>query len=152
MWEATRSAECVGDVGVDGVVEWICGSCGEVCGAERPGWLWVSPEEYRAAERLRAWDWVETKRRVEEEGRDWGPLDISSIPPAAHWTVKCVPCLERDEEMEVCGLYEIELTRIASVPAVLHWTAHLMEKDWLAHTDWDELIALVAAAAGSDDE
>lgn len=36
--------------------------------------------------------------------------------------------------------YAIPVERITTWPAFLHWTAHLMDKGWLAATDWAELI------------
>lgn len=36
--------------------------------------------------------------------------------------------------------YAIPVERIATWPAFLHWTAHLMDKGWLAATDWSCLI------------
>lgn len=36
--------------------------------------------------------------------------------------------------------YAIPVERIATWPAFLHWTAHLMNKGWLAATDWDHFI------------
>lgn len=56
--------------------------------------------------------------------------------------------------------YQIGSERIATWPAVAWWTSHLMEKTWLAVTDWDtvlrelsdgggrrRLVAIAAAAA-----
>ncbi|MER5653479.1 hypothetical protein ABT076_10730 [Streptomyces sp. NPDC002131] len=36
--------------------------------------------------------------------------------------------------------YAIPVERITTWPAVLHWTAHLMDKGWLAATDWSLLL------------
>jgi hypothetical protein len=36
--------------------------------------------------------------------------------------------------------YRIEVERIRTWAAYLHWTGHLMGKDWIADTNWSDLI------------
>jgi hypothetical protein len=36
--------------------------------------------------------------------------------------------------------YRIEVERIRTWAAYLHWTGHLMGKDWITDTDWDALV------------
>jgi hypothetical protein len=40
--------------------------------------------------------------------------------------------------------YEIDSGRIATWPRLAWWTAHLMEKNWFALSDWDDLLREVA--------
>ncbi len=44
------------------------------------------------------------------------------------------------ESCEPDAGYRIEVERIRTWPAYLHWTAHLMGKGWFADTNWDDLI------------
>ncbi|MEY9958808.1 hypothetical protein [Streptacidiphilus sp. MAP5-52] len=36
--------------------------------------------------------------------------------------------------------YRIPVERITSWPALLHWTAHLLDRPWLGCTDWSDLL------------
>ncbi|MGW4127241.1 hypothetical protein [Amycolatopsis japonica] len=36
--------------------------------------------------------------------------------------------------------YRIGVERIRTWAAYLHWTAHLMGKDWITDTTWDEMV------------
>jgi hypothetical protein len=36
--------------------------------------------------------------------------------------------------------YRIEVERIRTWAAYLHWTAHLMSKDWIGDTNWSEVV------------
>ena len=57
-----------------------------------------------------------------------------------HWRTGHDKCrTDRDE-----GCYEIDGDRIATWPALAHWTAHLMEKNWFGDSDWDGLLRELA--------
>lgn len=53
----------------------------------------------------------------------------------AHWHISHYTCRK-----DVGPSYKIEIYRIRTLQKLLLWTAHLMEKNWLEHTDWRALI------------
>jgi hypothetical protein len=55
--------------------------------------------------------------------------------PARWWLMhrRCDPQPDADS-------YWIDLERINTWERLVHWTAHLMEKNWLASTDWQRLL------------
>ena len=69
--------------------------------------------------------------------------DLLDMPGPAHWRATCRTCNGDDAGSG----YFIEVAQISSLAAVLDWTAHLSQKVWLEHTDWDDVCRLVAAAA-----
>jgi len=61
-------------------------------------------------------------------------LLLMPLPVAWHTSHdKCRP--DRDDDA-----YEIDAVRIDSWARVAHWTAHLMDKNWLSSTDWKHLL------------
>ncbi|MEY9848439.1 hypothetical protein ABH940_005542 [Streptacidiphilus sp. BW17] len=38
------------------------------------------------------------------------------------------------------GAYRIPLERVTNWAALLHWTAHLLDRPWLACTDWSDVL------------
>jgi hypothetical protein len=114
-----------------------CQVCNEqVVGSS--GYLWIDLEEAVEAERAaRQW------KDEHQTGTTVVDL-IETYPAAAMWRVHHQAC---DPAMEACA-YDIGMDRLVTPGDLLTWTSHLMQKSWLAHTDWDELIR--GAADGTD--
>ena len=72
-------------------------------------------------------------------------VELLTMPGDIHWRTGHDACrADRDE-----GCYEIDSDRIATWPALARWTAHLMEKNWFALSDWDDLLREVAGEVPS---
>lgn len=73
--------------------------------------------------------------------RDTGPwfdsASLKALPTAARWFAFHRKC---DPDIENCASYWIEIGRIRTAYAAIEWTIHLNEKNWHAHTDWDNLL------------
>lgn len=68
----------------------------------------------------------------------------------ARWQIHCLPCMSPcydhpdDPDDTGCGgSYWFDRDRAATWPAIASWTAHLMEKDWLADTDWARVLTYI---------
>lgn len=60
-------------------------------------------------------------------------------PELVKWAIHCEEC-----ESNACG-YCIASGQLRTYKDLVRWTAHLMEKSWLADTDWRFLLQDVAA-------
>jgi hypothetical protein len=80
--------------------------------------------------------------------RAYSGTDLLDYPEAATWHVWHRTC-DPDPDEEASPYYHVGLERIADAADLLHWTAHLMEKSWLEHTNWRELIGRAANGHGS---
>lgn len=113
---------------------WLCGSCGQPVG-DWDGYLYVSPLDAMARER------VSRQREATHAGRavSIGELvrEWAEDPGIAAWRVTHHRC---DSRPDFADGYHIDPGRIATWSQLAHWTAHLMDKRWFAHTDWDELL------------
>ena len=94
----------------------------------------------------------ERDKRREREARS-GAIAVSSIDIVA-LLLEPGPVRWRTSHYEHPGMheadsYEIGAERIATWQALAHWTAHLMEKNWFALSDWDSLLREVAGDAPS---
>lgn len=119
----------------------ICEACKQSV-RDGDGFLYIVMHEVNAVEQ--AWEVHEHK----DCGRsaEGGELVFQSLaefmeatkrlPQPARWHVHhkaCDPQLHAD-------CYSIEVKRIRTWAALAEWTAHLMDKQWLRHTDWDRLL------------
>lgn len=112
----------------------ICGTCGFPI-AEDTGCLRVTMAEVRDHLRQYA-EW----RQAHPEGSAIDLAELLLAPDEIHWGAyhyACDPARGEDQ-------YQIDAGRIATWRAVCHWTAHLMEKNWFAATDWDDLLRELA--------
>ena len=89
-------------------------------------------------------DYREAMHEWREAHPDGSAVDlielVDDFPEDIHWRTGHDAC--RDDHDEGC--YEIDDELIASWGALAHWTAHLMSKNWLGDSDWDELLREVA--------
>jgi hypothetical protein len=71
--------------------------------------------------------------------------ELMLLPLPVHWRTSHDKCrTDHDEDA-----YEIDAVRITSWAKAAHWTAHLMEKTWLASTDWKHLLRELSGEASS---
>ncbi|MFJ5026140.1 hypothetical protein [Streptomyces goshikiensis] len=112
----------------------ICDGCRRPI-ADDDGYLWVDTAEVRRTEEaVRAWEKEHT------DGVDgslsFSGADIFGYPEKVRWQAHHALCDPAPGE----GAYDIPAAKIRSWEQLLDWTAHLMEKSWLAHTDWDDFL------------
>jgi hypothetical protein len=114
----------------------ICDVCNQQV-QDHDGHLSVHRADIRAHQKAVA----EWKQRTGSDHADGAPhavgiMDMAAYPEPAKWTVLHVRCCEHPE----AGEYPIEIHRVRTWPDLVAWTAHLMGKTWLGHTDWSELL------------
>lgn len=108
----------------------VCQTCGQKIEAGHLGIDTAALAAYRAA--MEEW---ETNH---PDGADLMDLVIGG-PELVRWVTHCEEC-----EPNTCG-YCIEVAQLRTYKDLIKWTAHLMEKTWLADTDWRILLQDVAA-------
>jgi hypothetical protein len=91
------------------------------------------------------------------QGRPDSPLvlltrsDLLAGPDPVAWQVHCDWCNphRHPETDDICpSCYAIDVGRCDTWPRLVEWTAHLMEKDWVAAgTNWLSFIRAVASAS-----
>jgi hypothetical protein len=122
---------------------WLCGACSAPVG-EWDGYLYAS---------------VHQAQRSLQAERDWrerhpAPLAVSaanitellSAPGHAEWKVTHIRC-----GGEACPFdaYCLDPGDVATWQQLVKWTAHLMGKNWLAGTDWEEVLREASGEASS---
>ncbi len=117
-------------------VMWVCRGCqGPV--ADGDGYLHVSYKAIHEAETARR-DWYARHGDANGMVTLTGP-DLFSFPDQAPWVAHHSHC---DPEPEA-GDYFIDVERARTAEQLLSWTAHLMGKDWLSATDWQDVLERV---------
>jgi hypothetical protein len=113
----------------------MCSACAQPV-TQDDGYLWVNRREAAAVQ--------QAYRALEKRSTD--PLDgsmslnmadILGLPEPATWRAHhrdCDPVCE--EEFH----YRIPAARLRLRADLLDWTAHLLEKAWLPHTDWRDVV------------
>lgn len=87
--------------------------------------------------------WRENHFGKKREGIDVVVLsDLNDLPSQAHWRWGHKSCIPDD------GDYWFDAVRFDTAEKMLSWTAHLMEKNWLSDTDWDQTIRRFYGYAG----
>ena len=116
---------------------WTCRFCNREV-ADGAGYLTL---DMRMARRYgKAWaqygDELAARRR-EQGGRPLLYESLADMPDLspAHWYATHRACDPIPESSD----YFIEVERIGTYSEMLHWTGHLMEKNWLESTDWHML-------------
>jgi hypothetical protein len=115
----------------------ICGICIFPIG-DGTGWLRVTFADIHKHREQRAE--YDAYRRDSGEPATLSMLEMLIGPEPIHWRAyhaKCEPEADQDA-------YQIDSERICTWRQLAHWTAHLMEKNWFADTDWDCLLREVA--------
>ncbi|MGW1643176.1 hypothetical protein [Streptomyces lavendulae] len=99
-------------------------------------------EVRRTEESVRAW---EAERTDAADGSiTFGGDDIFGYPEKVRWQAHHARC----DPAPGGGAYDIPAAKIRSWEQLLDWTAHLMEKSWLSHTDWDDCLRGVHRGGG----
>lgn len=116
----------------------ICDACKKpVEGAS--GYLWIDNDKITAVLKAVA-EW--NRKHTIPEGQPFagGQMfsggDLFDYPEAVQWHAHHHAC----DPNQDANAYSIQANRIDTWAELLDWTAHLMEKDWLGHTDWDDLL------------
>lgn len=112
----------------------VCSLCGKpiLPGA---GWLLVSHSDINRT--ATAWSEFEERKRAESGIDGLVALDeLMDLPGRAAWQAfhrTCDPDLDSHD-------YYIDVERFTTWADVVSWTAHLMGKTWLQHTNWAALL------------
>lgn len=116
---------------------WVCEACrGPV--PDGDGYIHVRHADVHQVEAAeRAW------RSKYEPDPDTAYISLAAyqeFPQPAHWQTHHRVCDPQPESFD----YHFDVARARTHADLLHWTAHLMEKNWLKHTDWLQLIDRMA--------
>jgi hypothetical protein len=126
------------------VLVWLCDVCSEPI-ADDDGYLTMSYAELREHERaVRAW---EERIALAYPGpwRAYPMSELADYPVPVRWRMLHHRGCDPDPESSD---YWIPVSRIRTPAAVIHWTAHLLEKRWLTSTTWRDLLRRVAGDLG----
>lgn len=111
----------------DSQIEWICDVC------KKPidnilGGVWITHPDIREASR----------RSTSPEG-PMSIIEILALPDGPKWHVTHDSGCTIYKETQP-GAYWLPIESLRSHTAVLKWTGHLLGKNWLAETNWDDII------------
>ena len=111
---------------------WRCDVCARPV-ADDDGYLCV--DNYEAVRRRDVWR--EDRERRREAGHPSVTLaELTRMPGPVGWEVLHRTCDPRPDT----GDYWIDVGRLRTLPDLLEWNAHLHEKNWTDHTDWDRFL------------
>ena len=85
----------------------------------------------------------EQEREYSERHPEGEAVSITEFllgPEEIHW----LPYHDKCEPEPDLDAYQIDAVQLQSWQCLARWTAHLMSKNWLPHTDWDELLREVS--------
>lgn len=123
---------------------WTCRIC-EQDVADGEGYIELPDHEHRRyAAETAAWE-AEYGDDPHEDVFGFKLLNLTAVlamPKEPSWQVlhrRCDP--EPDD-----GGYWFDVARARTYPQILGWTTHLMEKEWLARTNWGDFLRRVRAA------
>ncbi|MET9513448.1 hypothetical protein ABZX62_34240 [Streptomyces flavidovirens] len=112
----------------------ICDGCSKPI-TDDAGYLWVDNREVSRTEHaFRKWE-AEHTDAIDGSLSFTGGA-IFDIPEKVRWQVHHATC----DPAPDASSYDIPATKIRSWAELLEWTAHLMEKSWLTHTDWQDIL------------
>jgi hypothetical protein len=127
-------------------IVWTCSVCKEPIGDEKG---------YVVADVLAALDVLDDEQKWHEDHQaPAGELqvvtykELSTYPPHVSWQILHSKC---DPRPAYDGDYAIDVARARSAWDLLWWTAHLMGKNWVPATNWDDVLRHVAMQSGSGD-
>ncbi|MFE1928460.1 hypothetical protein ACFW91_38665 [Streptomyces asoensis] len=103
----------------------ICDGCRKPIDDE-DGYLWIDNQAVNRAQ-IAAQEW-------EASHPDGLISDFADYPEEVRWQTHHATCAPGT------GGYDIPAEKIRSWEQLLDWTAHLMEKTWLGHSDWDDVL------------
>lgn len=123
-------------------LEYRCERCKKPVAAGK-GYLHVSYDDIYKTEQV--WKSFCNKRHIENEGEEpiggWSAYRViraSEMPDLspARWRIHHRACDADPEGND----YWVDVERISSHEKLLSWTAHLIQKGWLIHTDWSSFL------------
>jgi hypothetical protein len=113
----------------------ICDVCNDLI-ADGEGSIWLRSADLVHAERVTT-AWEEGRRTKPRDGFAASPgAEPSGLPETAEWNVTHTVCAPGPDT----AIYRFEVHQCRTWAGLVNWTAHLMEKNRLRHTDWDELL------------
>lgn len=116
----------------------ICERCREAIG-DGAGYLCVRYEDINRCQREQA-EWEQVHPGDMHTGSE-----LMTYPDGITWRAyhaRCDPWPEK-------GAYQIDVEQVRSWRQLVSWTSHLMAKNWLADSDWDELLRELADDRGT---
>lgn len=134
---------------VDGArLTWPCSACGLPV-PDGSGYLTVSVVDadarHIAAESVRATTGTPIPVPLgETPSKSYTLHEIMQIPDEVPWHAFHDSC---DPDPDSGG-YWFAIERIRTLVALVHWTAHLEEKQWLADTNWMDILRGVGSQGG----
>jgi hypothetical protein len=130
-----------------------CSACQRDVTGSPKAVLHVPYEEFGRVERESA-SWKQKHKENDQGGLGVVSLaELMTYPGPARWQVHCDRCNpHKDERGDMCdGCYWVSLDRCTDAVDLLYWTAHLMGKTWLRHTNWASFIRMAAESTGRRD-
>lgn len=130
-----------------------CQGCGKAVTGSRKAVIHMRGLDSHNALRAQQ-EWDRAHEPTEPGGfRVISGAELLSYPPPARWQVHCDDCNpHKGEDGDMCGgCYWFSLDRCKTSVDLLYWTAHLMGKNWLEATNWDQFIRAAAATTGRAD-
>lgn len=114
-------------------IYWTCSTCGQKI-SNGAGRLYFHPDEtYDYRERVSDWHSMRKNPHVMTAS------DFTTYPSSPQWRGVHHQCKPQTAE-QYGYAYDIDVERICTLADVLEWTAHLMDKDWFADSDWQRVI------------
>jgi hypothetical protein len=111
-------------------IQWVCEVCGDPI-ANGEGYLSI---DYADIERVEEF---ERRRRPREPRVVTLGEFVEGFPGLAHWRVVHEACDARpDWNLDYC----IYVERMRTQGGALSWAAHLLGKNWIQSTDWDDVL------------
>ncbi|MCW2871343.1 hypothetical protein [Actinacidiphila oryziradicis] len=119
----------------------ICDACKEPIG-DGAGYLWIDNDAVAAEESAAA---GRRPRDIKDDDsaesvRSYLAAGLFELPQPVRWQAHHAACDLTPE----AGSYPIPAVDIRTWAELVEWTAQLMEKPWLAHTDWSYVLRGVA--------
>lgn len=112
----------------------VCMICGQTVSTKEGGLTLYSEELEAFQEAESAWEKAHPSK-VEGLGTIIDVSGISAFPDLVRWNYGHSNCIPQ-------GMYWIDYSRFDTVSKALDWTLHLMEKNWISSTNWDETVRL----------
>lgn len=116
------------------ILEWRCEKCGEPVEDDH-GYLEISSGAIHTYRALKA-EW-EDKYLPKEGLKFYSLADLQYHPKAPRWMCWHATC---DPDPDSSSFYWIGVERLRTTEMLLSFTAHLMGKNWIQETDWDDVI------------
>ena len=111
-------------------ITWTCQHCRKPI-KDGTGWITIERSEaWQHARDVKAW------RDSLEDPRFITGTKLDALPDKPRWNITHSTC---DEVEDVTG-YTIDIDRIRTERDLLSWSAHLLGKTWIQHTDWHRVI------------